>query len=236
LAHECGHSAFSESKWINHGVGLLVHSLMLVPYHSWRFTHSQHHKATGHMTRDQVFIPTPFAKAQREGSIWEDTPLMNLYKVVTMVTLGWPFYLAFNVLSQPFPGQRANHFEPWSPLFKSDQRTEVFMSDVALLGVGVLLYSVCQAFGMSNFVFYYLLPYVSVNFWLVTITYLQHTHVDIPHYHSDDWTFIKGALATIDRDFGFLNIWFHHINDTHILHHLFSRIPHYHAEVRESAK
>lgn len=32
IAHECGHQAFSDSQAINDGVGLLFHSLLLVPY------------------------------------------------------------------------------------------------------------------------------------------------------------------------------------------------------------
>jgi len=31
------------------------------------------------------------------------------------------------------------------------------------------------------------------------------------------------------RDYGFLNHIFHHIGDTHVAHHLFSTMPHYHA-------
>lgn len=29
-----------------------------VPYHSWRITHAKHHASTGHMTQDQVFVPS----------------------------------------------------------------------------------------------------------------------------------------------------------------------------------
>ncbi len=29
-----------------------------VPYHSWRITHGKHHASTGHMTLDQVFVPS----------------------------------------------------------------------------------------------------------------------------------------------------------------------------------
>lgn len=29
-----------------------------VPYHSWRITHGRHHAATGHMTRDEVYVPS----------------------------------------------------------------------------------------------------------------------------------------------------------------------------------
>ncbi|BBH04335.1 Omega-6 fatty acid desaturase, endoplasmic reticulum [Prunus dulcis] len=36
---------------------------------------------------------------------------------------------------------------------------------------------------------------------------------------------LRGALATVDRDYGVLNKVFH----THVVHHLFSTMPHYHA-------
>jgi hypothetical protein len=57
LAHECGHRALSRYKWANNSMGLVIHSLLLVPYHSWRITHSQHHKATNNIERDIAFVP-----------------------------------------------------------------------------------------------------------------------------------------------------------------------------------
>jgi len=231
IAHECGHGGFSDSKTINDAVGLVLHSALLVPYFSWKYSHHGHHKATGHMQRDQVFVPPTLSRFMKEHSNWEDTPLMNLWKVLVVVLFGWPAYLLFNVLSQKYPGgKRANHFEPWSPLFKDSQRMDIVVSDVALLVVIAMLYMYTSVHGFASLMFYYGFPYLIVNFWLVTITYLQHTHVSLPHYHGADWTFLKGALATIDRDYGILNVWFHHIQDTHIVHHLFSAIPHYHAE------
>jgi len=35
--------------------------------------------------------------------------------------------------------------------------------------------------------------------------------------------------------YGILDYFFHHIADTHVAHHLFSQMPHYHAEVRAHA-
>ena len=58
-----GHQAFSTSKTLNNAVGFVIHSLLLVPYHSWRISHSKHHAATGHMTRDEVFIPRTRSQA-----------------------------------------------------------------------------------------------------------------------------------------------------------------------------
>jgi omega-6 fatty acid desaturase (delta-12 desaturase) len=34
LANECGHGALSPKKWINNSIGLIIHSLLLVPYRS----------------------------------------------------------------------------------------------------------------------------------------------------------------------------------------------------------
>ena len=57
LAHECGHQAFSDYGSVNDFVGWVLHSYLLVPYFSWKFSHGKHHKATGHLTRDMVFVP-----------------------------------------------------------------------------------------------------------------------------------------------------------------------------------
>ena len=57
VAHECGHQAFSPSKSVNNTVGWIFHSFVLVPYHSWRISHARHHAGTGHMKRDEVFVP-----------------------------------------------------------------------------------------------------------------------------------------------------------------------------------
>ncbi len=56
----------------------------------------------------------------------------------------------------------------------------------------------------------------------VAITYLHHNHPDVHHFDAQGWTFVKGALATVDRDFGFVGKHlFHGIIDTHVVHHLF---------------
>jgi len=56
----------------------------------------------------------------------------------------------------------------------------------------------------------------------VAITYLHHTHPEVHHFDAENWTFVKGALATVDRDFGWIGRHlFHGIIDTHVVHHLF---------------
>lgn len=78
---------------------------------------------------------------------------------------------------------------------------------------------------------YYLIPYMVVNYHLVLITFLQHTDVFMPHFRGKEWNWLRGALCTVDRSFGpLLDRTLHHIVDTHVCHHLFSKMPFYHAQ------
>ncbi|KAJ1982400.1 hypothetical protein H4R33_005043 [Dimargaris cristalligena] len=238
IGHECGHQSYSSSKSINNAVGWVLHSALLVPFYSWRYSHSNHHKATNHMQRDEVFVPK--TRQQREVAptasvipsilaASDDAPLMTLYNVVGMTIAGWPLYLFTNV-SGPKYAEGTNHFDPNSVLFKPHQYNNILLSDL-----GVLL--TLSALGYASYIFsfltvvkFYVIPYFMVNFWLVTITFLQHTHPSVPHYRPKEWTFVRGALSTVDRSFGpLLNYCLHNITDTHVAHHLFSTIPHYHA-------
>lgn len=58
-AHKCGHQSLSISMVIKDTTGWFLHSALLVPYFSWKISHGKHHKATGHMQRDMVFLPKP---------------------------------------------------------------------------------------------------------------------------------------------------------------------------------
>ena len=70
------------------------------------------------------------------------------------------------------------------------------------------------------------------------ITFLQHTDPLLPHYRAPEFTFPRGALSTLDRkllgDLGSIPAWLgatitHGICETHVLHHVSSKIPHYNA-------
>lgn len=71
---------------------------------------------------------------------------------------------------------------------------------------------------------------------LVAITFLQHTDPSLPHYTAEEWNFVRGAAATIDREFGFIGRQlFHGIIETHVLHHYVSTIPFYNADEASEA-
>ncbi|KAJ3356075.1 hypothetical protein HDU83_001989 [Entophlyctis luteolus] len=252
LAHECGHGGFSANTTLNHCVGFVLHSALLVPYFSWKITHSKHHKNCSNVDKDQVFIPSLRSEypsrvrsadqavpehgkeEEEEGDMFESPPIFDLLRLVRQQLFGWPSYIIANVSGQKFDVW-ASHFHSSSPIFDPHHAKQVIMSDIGIaIMLGILGY-LAHTYSVMAVVKYYVIPYLWVNHWLVMITYLQHTDVRLPHYRGDDWTFLKGALCTVDRDFGFLNHFFHHITDTHVVHHLFSTMPFYNAEAATEA-
>ncbi|KAL2819732.1 fatty acid desaturase-domain-containing protein [Aspergillus granulosus] len=253
LAHECGHGAFSPYQWINDIIGWALHSILLVPYFSWKITHARHHRYTNNTEKDTAFVPwTEKDMASKTSYLpeWlemlEDTPVYSFVSLLAHQLAGWQTYLLFNVTagpkSRPIQGKRTgwfqtnSHFDPTGALWTESQRHLIVISDLGLLLMGAAIVYLGQQVGLLKTVLIYFVPYLWVHHWLVAITYLHHTHKDIPHFTNDSWTFTRGALSTVDRDFGFIGRhFFHHIIDHHVVHHLFSRIPFYRAEEATNA-
>jgi bifunctional Delta-12/omega-3 fatty acid desaturase len=247
LAHECGHGAFSLHPWFNDLMGFFLHTILMVPYFSWKFSHHRHHMFTGHMERDMVFVPATktnydnkiatvdswVSKLGLDAEVLDDVPLLNLVKLIAHQTLGWPAYLLTNIsagrnsLQRPEDKRwwRLSHFQPGSVVFRPQEAMYVLLTDLGLLAVASSLYIAGQYVegGWKTMCFLYLVPWFWVHHWLMAITYLHHTHEDVPHYDAENWTFVRGALATIDRDMGWIDRYlFHGIVGTHVVHHLFA--------------
>ncbi|KAI1107938.1 delta-12 fatty acid desaturase [Jackrogersella minutella] len=253
LAHECGHQAFS-SKILNDTLGFIMHSSLLVPYFSWKISHGKHHKATAHMERDMVFVPrTREEHCRRFGvdteelhEVAQDTPLYSAWFIIARLLFGWPIYLLTNDTGHNYHERQpegrgkgksnglfggVSHFDPRSPLFEAKDAKLIFLNDIGIIVTATVLYYVGSTCGWSNLFRWYFVPYLWVNNWLVATTFLQHTDPSLPHYTGEVWSFVRGAAATIDRDFGFIGRrLFHGIIETHVLHHYVSTIPFYHAD------
>ncbi|CAG8953926.1 hypothetical protein HYFRA_00010887 [Hymenoscyphus fraxineus] len=256
LAHESGHGALSPSKRFNNIAGLIMHSFLLVPYHSWRFTHSQHHKATNNIERDIAFVPDTKEvwMEKREGrtpvaifTYWdliEDMPIVNLLILIGHQLIAWPVYLLINNFALPRMAAvdwwKRSHFYTGGdgPNFKPANRDDVVLSDKGIAIMVLALWASVTYFGGLNTFLFYGAPWLWTNHWILTITFLQHTDPSIPYYPSTTWTFLRGAASTVDRDFGWIGRHFlHGAIDCHVLHHHASRIPFYHAfEASEAIK
>lgn len=227
IAHECGHHAFSDYQWLDDTVGVILHSALLVPYFSWKYSHRRHHSNTGSLDRDEVFVPKQKSALGPLAKILNNPP-GRAFTLLFQLTFGWPLYLMFNVSGRPYP-RFACHYDPYGPIYSDRERLQIFVSDIGIFIVTYILYTLAATKGLAWVICVYGCPLVVVNGFLVLITYLQHTHPALPHYDSTEWDWLRGALSTVDRDYGILNKVFHNITDTHVAHHLFSTMPHYHA-------
>ncbi|KAK7046598.1 FA-desaturase domain-containing protein [Favolaschia claudopus] len=260
VAHEAGHGAFSTSKRINNFVGWVLHSGLGVPYHSWRISHAKHHASTGHMTQDQVFVPWTRSQMNLppldpehddilghnvskavQDELWEalgDSPIAAFSQFVIYLVAGLPMYLIWNIGGQTRYPKGTSHFKPSSLIFAPHHHSQIVLSDLGIFIWLALIVLSCYHYSFLTVFRTYLVPYIWVNHWLILITFLQHTDPLVPHYRSEEFSFQRGAMCTLDRsllgDLGSVMGWLgahatHGISETHVVHHLSSKIPHYHA-------
>ncbi|KAF8588440.1 hypothetical protein K439DRAFT_1335132 [Ramaria rubella] len=243
LGHEAGHGSLSPYHWFNHALGFTMHTFLLIPYFSWRWTHHVHHKASASLERDENYVPrlrSHFSLPKAESAtkldyheLLEEAPFYTLVKIVFMTVAGFQVYLGFNTMGSPSHPPGTNHFNPRSSLFNRNHWHLILISDLGLSFMIGLLTIWAQHHGLAAFVKYYFIPYILANHWVVILTFLQHSDPTIPHYRKGQWNFVRGALATVDRPFlGWAGRFFlHNISHDHTAHHLFSNIPFYNLPV-----
>lgn len=214
IGHDCGHGSFSRRAWLNELVGQLTNALVLVPYHSWRISHRIHHRHVGDADRDEGWHPVTESACRR-------MPWASRLARFRLVPLVFPLYL----LRRSF-ARRGSHYHPRSPLFRPEERSLVKRSLAVCTVVAAALVSLAVGRGVLALLDLYVAPYLVFVAWISVVTYLHHTHPDLPWYRGAAWTPLRGALATVDRDYGVLAPVTHHIG-LHVVHHLFPSIPHY---------
>ena len=222
VGHDCGHGSFSRYKWLNNLIGHLCHTPILVPFHGWRISHRTHHQNTGNIDTDESWYPVTESHYCKMGFLEK----LARFELVLFL---YPLYLF-----KRSPGKKGSHFLPSSPLFRPSEKWDVITSTTCWTLMVGLLGLLTYQWGWLWLLKYYLGPYVVFIVWLDLVTFLHHTDPDIPWYHSQDWSFLKGALSTIDHDYGLVNDIHHNIG-THMVHHLFFSIPHYHLKTATEA-
>ncbi|KAI3763083.1 hypothetical protein L1987_53533 [Smallanthus sonchifolius] len=218
--------------------------------------HRSHHAHTNSLEFDEVYIPkcksdTFVTKFLNNGPgnvftlILRTTlglPFLNngpgnVFTLILRTTLGLPLYLFFNVYRRDYEGF-ANHYLPHSAIFNDREHGQIVLYDVGIITVLYAFYRLAVTHGVKSTLFLYRIPLFVMSGFFIILTYLNHTHPSIAHYDATEWDWVRGALSTVDRDFGALMNWiFHNGNENHVIHHLFPTIPLYHAtEAREAVK
>ncbi|RPD65587.1 hypothetical protein L226DRAFT_456472 [Lentinus tigrinus ALCF2SS1-7] len=239
IGEALGHGTMYTSKWANNILGFLLDTFVLAPFFAWKVSHNAHHKAVNSIERDENYVPhlrsdyklPPEERASTAdyAEVFEETPIFTAVRMFVMQGMGWWLYLSCNKLGAKFYPKGTNHFSPFSALFKDEQRMSILISDIGLVGMGWLLYQFGQAYGWKAFVVYYFIPYVLCNHWYVMITFLHHSDPTIPHFRKEEWSFLRGAAATVDRPtLGWIGrFFFHNVAHDHVAHHFFSHVPFY---------
>ncbi len=244
LAHECGHGAFSKNKNLETFVGYTLHSLLLVPYFSWQRSHAVHHRFTNNITKGETHVPIVIdgdGVREKKGGRNEINISKSLGKtkygimqLILHLIFGWPAYLLTGSTGGIEYGT-SNHFWPKKPfsnkLWLSKWSKKVWLSDIGVVITLIILIKLSSIFGIVPLIAFYFGPLLIVNCWLVIYTWLHHTETDVPHLSNSEFTFIRGAFLTIDRPYGqIINFLHHNIGSSHVVHHIYSNIPHYHAK------
>ncbi|KAF9463198.1 fatty acid desaturase-domain-containing protein [Collybia nuda] len=239
LGHEAGHDALSPYPWVNAVLGMALHTSILTPFYAWRATHRSHHKATNNLERDETYIPPTrkdfklpdgkVAVRMDYTDVLEETPAFTLFKLFVRQFFGFQLYLLHNRKGNPKYPPGTSHYIPSSLLFRPEQRRSIIASNAAICTMITILGIFIRETSWSSFSAFYFMPWLFAHNWIVMFTYLQHSDPTIPYYRKDQWTFARGALATVDRPlFGWVGRFFlHNISTDHLAHHFFSTIPFY---------
>ncbi|KAJ6581450.1 delta-12 fatty acid desaturase [Mycena capillaripes] len=237
LGHEAGHGNISKYGVVNDAVGYFLHTCLLTPYFAWKSSHHTHHKTVGSIERDENYVPPTrsalgVTTTEQLHEIFEETPLYTLGRMLVMQLLGFQAYLLFNTMGCPRDPPGTNHFSPSSVLFKKKEYNKIVASNLGLILFTSVLARYSWKFGFVALLKHYIVPYLPLKLchhWIVMLTFLHHSDPTIPHYRAGQWTFLRGALATVDRPLlGFIGrMYFHNVSHDHIGHHLFTSIPFY---------
>mmetsp|Transcript_18335 Transcript_18335/g.25849 ORF Transcript_18335/g.25849 Transcript_18335/m.25849 type:complete len:427 (+) Transcript_18335:105-1385(+) len=254
LAHECGHGAFSPSQTFNDFIGFILHQALLVPYYAWQYTHAKHHRRTNNLVDGESHVPSTAS----ENGLGPNKERLSAYAVLheaigdgafagvqvfAHLVIGWPLYL----MGLASTGRLANdgtfldkddiidHFRPSSKMFPSKMRIKILISTGTIFATLGLLLKLSLDHGFLSVFLWYGAPYMWTNAWLVLYTWLQHTDPSVPQYGDKEWTWVKGALSTIDRPYGIFDFFHHKIGSTHVAHHLFHEMPFYRADEATAA-
>jgi len=226
VGHDAGHGSFSKSPTLNFVLGHVAHTPLLVPFVGWQSSHRKHHLNHNHVENDHSWKPLN----RTDYLDFMSGTLSKFFRCTYGLLLIYPLYL----LSSTGDHVSGNHFNPFDrKLFDSSQTLPAAFSTVCIVAWLGFLFSTWDVLTLLDA---YFVPYLIFAAWLSLVTYLQHTDPLGVYYRDGEWTYLKGALSTIDRSYGSVINYFHHNIETHVVHHiLFTSIPHYHLKEATAA-
>jgi omega-3 fatty acid desaturase (delta-15 desaturase) len=231
VGHDCGHGTFSNYGWVNQLFGHICHAPLMVPFNGWRISHRHHHQYHNDVDRDHSWRPSVAKNVDRLS-----TPI-KWFRFSPLILLVYPFYLLSPSQENGFSG---NHFWPWNPLFKKEERVGIAASALSVVAWAGVIAAATAHFGFWAVFQNYWIPYWIFVAWLDLVTLMQHTDDNVLYFRGKAWNYLRGAMSTVDRTYRHIidpfNLGYgrvidhlhHNISDGHVIHHIFfTQIPHY---------
>ncbi|KAF8321129.1 hypothetical protein DL93DRAFT_2163437 [Clavulina sp. PMI_390] len=245
IAHDCGHGNVAPHAWLNHAIGYVFYSFVLIPYYNWKFIHDIHHSFLNSIERDEHFCPVPRSEwpsgplpppternPSKYAEIIEEVPIIVFVKLTFQQIFGMWAYLAVNLSGNVKYGP-ANHFSPRSPLFPPGKASTpgLLLSNLAVGAMVALLAYYAAVTSVRHLIAMYFIPFFGMNHWLTGIIFLQHNDPTIPYFRNGAWTSMRSAASgSVDRPmFGEVigRYFFTALAHDHVAHHLYGRMPFY---------
>lgn len=215
IQHDCGHGSFFKSKKANDMVGFWLGIMVMTPYYTWRWSHAQHHAASGDLDRrGHGDIPTVTIKEYQAMTWWQKLGY-RVYRnpIVTFIIV--PIILFALIQRSAYDMPKENY----------KARESVYWTNWVLaiyIGIG------CMIFGVWPFIGVHLPMMFVASSTGMYLFYVQHQYDDTYWRQNEEWSYADAAihgssyfdLPPVMRWFT-ANIGYHHI------HHLDSRIPNY---------
>ncbi|KAF4581364.1 hypothetical protein EYR40_002952 [Pleurotus pulmonarius] len=214
LGHDAGHGSLFNSPILNNAVGFVLHTTLLIPYFAWRATHHGHHvRPSWSRNRELKLVLNVLPPTQKATSSIERD---ESYVPYTRSDYKLP------------PKEQARKFD-YAEVF---EETPIYTLSKMLImqGFGWWMYLTQNTMGSKAY------PPGTNHFnpnsplfkpSQLMLTYLQHSDPTIPHYRKNEWTFLRGAAATVDRPLlGWMGRFFlHNVGHDHVAHHFFISAP-----------
>ena len=215
IQHDCGHASFFQNRKVSDWVGRAIGVLTVTPYDVWRRTHSEHHSASGNLSRRGMGdIHTATVEEYRDMTKWQQF-MYRLYRNPFVLFALGPAYLF--ILQNRLPlGLMKAGAKYWTSAMGTNA--------CVFAALGVVYY-----FGGWAPVVLIFLPSTilgaSIGVWLF---YVQHQFEEAHWDQEEDWDMHEAALeGSSHYDLPLVLQWFSGNIGIHHVHHLYSRIPFY---------
>lgn len=227
IGHDAAHDALTPYRWLNALVARLLFVPTWHPYTGWVHAHNHiHHGWTNLSPIDYVWMP--LSKSQYDR-------LPGWQRLCVRLFRWWPgfgLYYATQIHVGRIMLPQADVRRPRQRLW---WYLDILLVAVGMTIQGLLIVALARASGVAASSAWLILwaavvPYATSVWLLGFLTYLHHTHPQIPWFNdANEWSFYRGqVLGTTHVQFGRgIDGFIHNIME-HTAHHADPRIPLYH--------